>query len=131
MEASETIVEVEVGVVVRVVVGEGLDVGGATGTEVEDDDTVEGDGFTVVVEFGRVVVGGSEVDVVVGGSGSVVVVLDNVGELVVDGSVVGGSVFIVVVVVHNPIVVVVDAGLPLKVSSYCKFHPLPVRHTSG
>ena len=101
VEASETIVEVEVGVVVRVVVGEGFDVGGATGTEVEDDDTVEGDGFTVVVEFGRVVVGGSEVDVVVGGSGSVVVVLDNVGELVVDGSVVGGSVFVVVVVVHT------------------------------
>jgi hypothetical protein len=35
VEASETIVEVEVGIVIRVVVGEGFNVGGTTGTEVE------------------------------------------------------------------------------------------------
>lgn len=100
-DVSEAIVEVEVGIVIRVVVDESVDVVVRRGTEVEDDDTVESDGLTGSVELGGVVVGWSEVDVVVGGSGSVVVVLDNVGELDVDGSVVGGRVFVVVVVVHT------------------------------
>lgn len=73
-------------------------------TDVDDDCTgnsEEEDGISVVVVLGSVDVAGFEVDVVVVGSGCVVVVMDDVGKFcVVDGSLVGGSVLVVVVSSH-------------------------------
>jgi len=78
-----------------------------------------------VVEAGRLVV-----DIVVVGSGCVVVVLDDVGETVVDDSVVSGSLLVVVVLSHvasvllgsgsvvvTTSVVVVDTSVVVVVSS--------------
>jgi hypothetical protein len=109
---SELVVEVIKGIVGVVV--EDVAKGGA---EVDDDKTVEGDGFTTKVVLVTVVVGRFKVDVVVGGSGSVVVVLDNVGKLdeevtinsvvvVVDGSLVGVGSLVVVVISHEAILLV-------------------------
>jgi hypothetical protein len=110
-KTSELVVEVIKGIVGVVV--EDVTKGGA---EVDDDKTVEGDGFTTKVVLVTVVVGRFKVDVVVGGSGSVVVVLDNIGKLdeevtinsvvvvVVDGSLVGVGSLVVVVVVDSSLV---------------------------
>ena len=88
-------------------------------------------GTVVVVVGGSVEVVVVDVEVVVGGSVLVVVlvvvvvvdVVDVVDVLVVDVD--------EVVVVGSSVVDVVLAGSPLKLSSYCSFHPLPPRQTSG
>lgn len=90
------------------------------GSKEVEENTVEGDGVSVVVVLCTVEVTGFVVDVVVGGSGCVVVVLDNSGKVdvcrnvVVVCSLVGGTVFIVVVVCH--VSTVVDATGELLVS---------------
>jgi len=98
---SETVVEEVVGIIVVVVCT----------IELEVDDAVLDDGLTVVVVLGRVDVARLKVDVVVGGSGSVVVVLDDIDELdVVDGSLVEDVVVAIVVVVHTAIVLNAESG---------------------
>lgn len=140
----------------RVVVGKLKVVGDiGKGTEVDDgikdteDDTVGNNDVPVVVVLNTVVVvkgGRIKVDVVVVGSGLVVVVLDDVGELCVDGGISGWIVVVddevvvdeisngslvggaTVVVISVPVVVeVVVHAATLAVRSYCQ----PVRHASG
>jgi hypothetical protein len=99
-------VVVKVGIVVKVVVELSK-----TGDVVVDDKTVEGDGLTIKVVLDGITITGFKVDVVVVGSGCVVVVLDDVGELdeggrvETQGSVVGGALLVVVVFSHVSTVV--------------------------
>lgn len=99
-------VVVKVGIVVKVVVELSK-----TGDVVVDDKTVEGDGLTIKVVLDGITITGFKVDIVVVGSGCVVVVLDDVGELdeggrvETQGSVVGGALLVVVVFSHVSTVV--------------------------